>query len=78
MRPSSSTRKCRCVKPSAPYALLSTPVSDPARDAIDQTYPDGRCAVIRGVRRGELKIQLVVAETAIRDGVELLQLVLSP
>lgn len=53
-------------------------VPDPAHDAIDQTYPHGRCAVIRGVRRSELKIQFVVAETASRDGVELLQLVLSP
>jgi hypothetical protein len=47
-------------------------VSDPAHDAIDQTYPHGCGAVIRGVRRGELKIQLVDAETAGRDGVEFL------
>lgn len=81
MRQSSSTRKCRCVKPSpsvSSYASLSTRLSDPAHDATDQTYHHGRCALIRGVRRSELKIQLVVAETARRDGVELLQLVLSP
>lgn len=51
---------------------------DPAHDAIDQTYPHGRGAVIRGARRGELEIQLVVAEAAGGDGVEFLQLVLSP
>jgi hypothetical protein len=38
-------------------------VSDPAHDAIDQTYPHGRGGVIRGARRGELRIQLVGAET---------------
>lgn len=57
---------------------LSTRLSDPAHDAIDQTYPHGRGAVIRGARRGELEIQLVVAEAADGDGVEFLQLVLSP
>jgi hypothetical protein len=57
---------------------LSTHVSDPAHDAIDRTYPHGRGTVIRGARRGELEIQLVVAEAAGGDGVEFLQLVLSP
>ena len=52
-------------------------MADPAHDAIDQTYPRGRGAVIRGARRGELEVQLVDTETAGRDSVEFLQLVLS-
>lgn len=52
-------------------------VSDSALDAIDQTYPHGRGAVILGVRKCQLKIQLVDAETASGDSVEFLQFVLS-
>jgi hypothetical protein len=87
MRQSFSTKKCRCVHVwpgSNPellvslYRSLSTRLLDPAHDAIDQTYPHGRGAVSCGAGGGELKIQLVDAETAGPNSVEFLQLVLSP
>ena len=85
MRLSSSTRKCRYglgLGPSpelvSSYGSLRERLSDPPHDAIDQTYHHGRGAVVCSPRGGQLKVQLVGAETASPDSVELLPLVLSP
>ena len=61
------------VKPRAPFFVRVTEcASDSAHDAIDQTHPHGCGAVNCGPRGGELKVQLVGAETANLDGVGVL------